>query len=93
MISLFFLSKGRSRRGPDGKKKREEEDYSLDNMSGFVLLGAADNQIFWPVHEFSREAVAAARQLGANVGTLLLQTRQIINGLSFLFPLRSDKSI
>lgn len=44
MISLSIFFKGedrRGRRGPDGKK--EEEDYSLDNMSGFVLLGAADN--------------------------------------------------
>ena len=42
----------------------------LDNVSCFVLLGAADDQIFRPVHEFRGEAVAAARQLGANVRAL-----------------------
>lgn len=48
----------------------------LDNVSSFVLLGAADHQIFWPVHEFGSEAVAAARQFGANVRTLNIRTER-----------------
>lgn len=44
MISLSFSSKGRiGGVGVVQTAKKEEEDYSLDNMSGFVLLGAADN--------------------------------------------------
>jgi hypothetical protein len=39
-------------------------------VSRFVLFGAANDQIFWPVHEFGSEAVAAASQLGANVRSL-----------------------
>jgi hypothetical protein len=42
----------------------------LDNVSRFVLLGAANDQIFWPVHELGSEAVAAASQLGADVRSL-----------------------
>jgi hypothetical protein len=39
-------------------------------VSRFVLLGAANDQIFWPVHELGSEAVAAASQLGADVRSL-----------------------
>lgn len=42
----------------------------LDNVSRFVLLGAANDQILWPVHELGSEAVAAASQLGADVRSL-----------------------
>ena len=51
--------------------------FLLDNVSCLVLLGAADDQIFRPVHEFSGKAVAAARQFGANVRALKFE--RIIN--------------
>ncbi len=47
-------------------------------MTRFVLLGTAYDQIFWPVHELGGKAVAAARQLGANIRTLSKKEKIIV---------------
>jgi hypothetical protein len=60
-------------------------------VSRFVLFGAANDQIFWPVHEFGSEAVAAASQLGANVRSLShLQIKKKDPKIRKLMKIRSE---
>ena len=44
--------------------------HLLDDVSGFIFAGAADDEVLGPVHELGGESVASARQFGADIRQL-----------------------